>query len=290
MELTAHLWGKKVPILAFVLFAAIVASIGVLQLENQYRSEVKLYPKSSDTGELGNLAGQFGGLASLAGISIPGGGNEEVGLALEILKTKDFISGFVRQNNYLIPIFATDKWVRGSDEIILDPEIYDVNTQKWVRPLKEGQSLIPSDKEVFEVFSDSLSITTDQESNVTVIGFTHYSPSFSKQVLDSLVKELNEYMRQSAREDALRSLKFLDEQVKTTKIAGVKATLFQLIEEQTKKLMLTEVSKDYVFQVIDQAYLPEKKAKPLRALIVLSVAFVAGFLACLWFTIRMFKK
>ncbi len=290
MELVAHLWSKKFPIVAFVFVISALTVVGVLQLENEYRSEVKLYPKSSDTGELGNLAGQFGGLASLAGINIPGGGNEEVGLALEILKTKDFISGFVNKNDYLVPIFAVEKWNRGTNELILDPEIYDEASKTWVRKLREGQSLIPSDKETFEVFSEGLSVTTDPETNVTVIGFTHYSPTFAKSVLDNLVGELNEYMRQNARKDAIRSLTFLDEQVKTTKIAGVKATLFQLIEEQTKKLMLTEVSKDYVFQVIDQAYVPEKKAKPFRALIVLTAAFVAGFLACLWFTVRLFTK
>ena len=41
----------------------------------------------------------------------------------------------------------------------------------------------------------------------------------------------------------------------------------QLIEEQTKTIMLANVSKDYVFDVIDPPVAPELKSKPSRAVI-----------------------
>jgi len=56
----------------------------------------------------------------------------------------------------------------------------------------------------------------------------------------------------------------------------------QLIEEQTKTIMLANVSKDYVFTVIDPAVVPELESYPKRAVICILGALFGGMLgACL---------
>ena len=61
-----------------------------------------------------------------------------------------------------------------------------------------------------------------------------------------------------------------------------------MIEEQTKTLMLAEVSDEYVFKTISPAKVSEEKAKPKpkRALIVM----LGGMLAVIIVLIRHFKK
>ena len=55
----------------------------------------------------------------------------------------------------------------------------------------------------------------------------------------------------------------------------------QLIEEQTETIMLANVSKDYVFDIIDPPVVPELNSKPPRALIcVLGMWLGASSASC----------
>jgi len=65
---------------------------------------------------------------------------------------------------------------------------------------------------------------------------------------------------------------------------------YQLIEEQTKTIMLANVRKDYVLEVIDPAVAPEKEAKPKRAMICVLVTLLGGMLSVIFVLIRHFNK
>jgi uncharacterized protein involved in exopolysaccharide biosynthesis len=61
---------------------------------------------------------------------------------------------------------------------------------------------------------------------------------------------------------------------------------YQLIEEQTKTIMLANVRQDYVLEVIDPAIVPEEEAQPRRALICVLTTLLGGFLAVIFVLIR----
>ena len=46
--------------------------------------------------------------------------------------------------------------------------------------------------------------------------------------------------------------------------------------------MLAEATSNYVFETINPPVLPEKKSKPLRAIIVIIAAFSGAFLSIFW--------
>ena len=70
----------------------------------------------------------------------------------------------------------------------------------------------------------------------------------------------------------------------------MQASFYQLIEEQTKVLMLANSSKEYVLKTISPAMMPEKKSKPSRVLIVIAGGVIGGFLSVLWILIRFFSR
>src|ERR1700736_2861686 len=71
-------------------------------LTPKYRSEVVVSPASGTSG-LGELGGQLGGLASLAGINLGGGGGKKSDEALEYLRSRHFTAQFI-QRHALMPI------------------------------------------------------------------------------------------------------------------------------------------------------------------------------------------
>ena len=68
----------------------------------------------------------------------------------------------------------------------------------------------------------------------------------------------------------------------------METVFYQLIEEQTKNMMLTMVKKEYVFKTIDPAQVPDTKARPKRALIVVLGTMLGGVLSLFIVLIRYF--
>ena len=72
LELFHVLWGKKFYIVAITSIFALSSILYALSLPNIYKSEAIMMPVEANS-EMGGMLGQYSGMASLAGISIPSG-------------------------------------------------------------------------------------------------------------------------------------------------------------------------------------------------------------------------
>jgi len=97
-------------------------------------------------------------------------------------------------------------------------------------------------------------------------------------------------MREQDQIEAKASIDYLTEQLVNIKVATMETVFYQLIEEQTKNMMLTMVKKEYVLKTIDPAQVPDTKDKPKRALIVVLGTMLGGILSVLIVLIRYFSK
>ena len=73
----------------------------------------------------------------------------------------------------------------------------------------------------------------------------------------------------------------LNEQIEKTSITDLQQVFFNLIEEQTKVILLAKVSDEYLFKTIDPAVIPEEKTKPRRLLIVGLGLFLGGIVGAI---------
>src|SRR5450631_2397173 len=98
--------------LAIVLISVAVVTAGAVVLAffltPKYRAEIVISPADSPTG-LGQLGGQLGDLASLAGINIGGAGNRKSDEALEYLRSRIFTAGFINRHA-LLPVLFAKRW------------------------------------------------------------------------------------------------------------------------------------------------------------------------------------
>ena len=279
-ELFAAIWAGKWLITSITTVFAIGSVLVALWLPNIYKSEALLAPVTEKQGGgLSALAGQFGGLASLAGINLGGGGGgDKSQLAIQILKSREFTSNFINKHHILPDLMAVDKWNRDSNTINYDPEIYNAETKKWVRGVKLPKMPKPSMQEAYKEFSKILAIGTDKETGMITLSMEHQSPFIAQQWVKWLVQDINADMKARDVEEANKSIKFLENQIKLTNIADLRTTLFNLVEEQTKTIMFADVRDEYVFKTIDPALVPEEKAKPKRALICVLGTLLGGML------------
>lgn len=287
-ELFAAIWQGKWLIIAVTAVFAVASVIYALSLPNIYKSEALLAPVSEDAGM--KIPGQLGGLAALAGVNLGGGGGEKTTLAIEVLKSRDFIGRFIEEHDLFVPVMAATGWVRANDSLNIDDDIYDSESGRWVRKASAPFGPKPSVQEAYTEFMKLLSVSQDKTTGMVRISVQHYSPYLAKQWVDKLVLAINEDMRQRELSEAQRSISYLNEQIAQTNLADARTMLFSLVEEQTKTLMLANVRSEYVFKTIDPAAVAEKKAKPKRALIVVLVIMFGSMLSIMSVLIRYSSK
>ena len=86
-ELFMVLWSGKWLISAVTGAAAVISVVVALSLPNIYTASALLAPAESEGGGLSGLMAQYGGLASLAGVSLPGGGEgSRAQLGMQLMK------------------------------------------------------------------------------------------------------------------------------------------------------------------------------------------------------------
>lgn len=288
-ELFTAIWQGRWIIAAVTSLFTVAAVSYALSLPNIYKSEALLAPVSEEAGL--KIPGQLGGLAALAGVNLGGlGGGDKTGLAMEIIKSREFLGRFIEKHDLYVPIMAAEGWNRADNSLIIDSKKYDINSQQWVRKVKPPFEPKPSVLEVHEALLKRLAVSKDKATGMVRISLEHYSPYMAKAWVDELVKAINEEMRQRELTEAQRSIAYLNSQIEQTIIADVRTMLYSLIEEQTKTVMLANVRDEYVFNTVDRAVVAEKKTKPNKAAIVVG-SFVFGiFISFLiLFFIRMSK-
>lgn len=287
LELFKALWRGKWWIFLTTIIGAGIAVAVAIWLPNIYRAEALLTPSAEQKGGgLGALAGQFGGLASLAGINLGGGGSDKTGIAIEVAQSRQFVTAFVRKHQLEVPLIAAIKADKRSGELIIDPEKYDSAAKKWVREVPEGKSIAPTDWELVKAFNAITSVSFDKKSGLATVAIDYYSPQLAKQWVDWLVADLNQAMKQRDVADAERNISYLKTQLAKTSVADMQTVFYKLIEEQTKTLMLAEVNQEYVFKTLDPAVVAEEKAKPKRALIAVLGTVLGGMAGVMLVLIR----
>ncbi|MBA6349464.1 Wzz/FepE/Etk N-terminal domain-containing protein [Colwellia sp. BRX8-9] len=290
-ELWRAIWSGKYIIIVISFIFAVSSVAFALSKPDVYKASILLAPASSDSaGGMGALAGQFGGLASLAGISLGGGGTDKTALALEIIKSRAFLETFIIKHELLVPLMASENWDRATDSLVIDKELYDSKNKKWLREASYPKKSEPSSWEAYQEFLKLLSITQDKATSLVTIDVGFYSPEVAKQWLILLVNDVNDFMREKDEKETQSSIDYLTKQLEKTEVSAMETVFYQLIEEQTKNMMLTKVSAEYVLKTIDPAQVPEKKSGPKRALIVVLGTMLGGILSVLIVLIRHFTK
>lgn len=286
-ELCSAIWQGKWIIGVITAIFTVAAIFFALNLPDIYKSEALLAPVTEESGL--KIPGQLGGLAALAGVSLGGAGGDKIGLAMEIIKSRDFLGRFIEKHDLAVPIMAAVGWNRSDDSLVIDSRIYDKNSKLWVREVKAPFLPQPSRLEVHQEMLKLFSISQDKTTGMVKLSVEHYSPYLAKNWVDELVKAINEDMRQRELLEAQQSIEYLNKQVEQTVVADVRTMLYSLIEEQTKTVMLASVRDEYVFKTVDPAVVAERKSKPVRALICILAAMLGFMLSSLIVLVRHFS-
>ncbi|MBQ0746662.1 MAG: LPS O-antigen length regulator [Marinobacter sp.] len=288
-QLFATLWAGKWIVIAFtVLFAAGGVAFALMK-PDIYQASVLVAPANEEGGAKG-LSGQLGGLASLAGINLGGGGSNQTVIAKEVLQSRAFLTDFIRRHQLSVPLKATKGWNKEKQQWQYNSEIYNPETQNWLSNEK-GNSFAPTDWDLVKAFKGNhLGVSENKDTGMLTISIRNLSPVAAKEWAGLLVADINEHMRREDVGTSEARIAYLEGKLGETGIAGMQQVFYQLIESETRTVMLANAQPEYVFKTVDPAVVPQEKSEPKRALIVLLAVMLGGMLGIFVVFVRAFIK
>ena len=284
-ELFHVLWDKIFYIGAITSIFSLISIIFALMLPNIYQSKAVMMPMEANQGMSGML-GQYSGMASLAGISLPSESGSKAQEAIARIKSFEFFSNYFLPYIKLENLMAVKKWTQASNTFTYDARDFDSESRQWVRKPQPPRSNIPSSQEAYEEYMEIMSVNQDKKTLFVTLSFEHESPFIAQQWVEIVRDQIDQLMRDQDRQTAKKSIEFLNSLAPTVNYEEIKEALFALQQQQMKRLMMVEANDNYIFKVLDSPIVPEVKSQPKRSKIViwgtilgmvLSVLGVLGF-------------
>ena len=261
--------GKWIILSGVFLFAALAAAAAFL-MTPKYRAQVVMIPvKSDDTrAALASMAGQLGGLASLAGLSLGGGGNKDE--YLQYLNSYGFTARFIEDED-LLPVLFEERWDgQGGSWNVKDPDD------------------LPSMADGVRKFTRGVrAVQEERRTGIVTLAVVWKDRELAARWANLLVERANRDLRQRAIDEAEARQKYLDEELTRTSVVELRQSIYRLIENEIKSVMLAKVREEYAFKVIDPAVVPDADdmVRPKKlAMILIGAVFggAVGLLIVLW--------
>jgi uncharacterized protein involved in exopolysaccharide biosynthesis len=298
LDLFAVLWKRRVMIIVITLLAAVGAVVFsavslVLPAEesfypNVYTTHALMLINNKSGGNSGGIssllgASGMGGLAGLAGISVPAAATSS-GLAVYLTGTNTFLDAVI--------------------------DAFDLMAKFDLKKSKSPRS------DSREILKKVLAAEYDEESGVFSINFTDADPVLAQRVVnyavDFLARRFNElgvdqnklekenleininstYDDIMALEQERQNLGQMIQRGSTASIRSIpietarielelnaKQQIYTQLKVQYELLKVTMASESPVFQILEQAEVPDKKSGPSRGMLCVIVTAAAGFLS-----------
>lgn len=237
--LTRIAWGYRRIIACTTMVCGIVAAYLAFTATPMYEAEVIVTEvHDRNIGGLGSLVNQLGGIASLAGVNLPTGDN--MGREAEA----------VLQSRHLVEQFITRQGLIGK---MLPDSSKPPTLWQAVRRFR----------------NDVIHVREDPRKGLTTLTIDWSDPVTAANWANGLVALANELIRTRALNDASRNIGYLNEQIAKTHVVDIQRVMYNLIESETKTLMLANGRPDYAFTVVDPAVAPEVRVSPKRTIWIL---------------------
>ena len=249
-ELWDTIWSGRWLIIAITSIFTLGGVTYALLAQEWYKADVVLAPADAKKSMSGALA-QFGGLASLAGISLPGAGEQE---PVAVLKSKEFARAFITDLN-LMPVFLKD-------------------AEKSGKPLDI--------RDAVRVFDASVrTVSEDKKTGLVTLSICWKDAETAAEWANLLVQRLNDRLRQQALAESERNVTYLQKEMAATSVVSLQQSMGRVLEGEMQKLMLARGNEEFAFKVIDRATPPKLRESPKRSLIAIVSLLAGGFLGVL---------
>jgi uncharacterized protein involved in exopolysaccharide biosynthesis len=260
-ELLKISWSGRWPILAVTILFTAASAAAAWLIPKKYEASIIVSPVSNPSGSqmggLGSVASQFGGLASLAGISLSGESSKRSEY-VAVLQSEALTERYIQENK-LLPVLFEHKW--------------DATKAAWKT---NDPDEIPTLWKANRYFKSNVrDLTTNTKTGLVTLTITWKDPKLAAKWANELVSVANDYLRNKAIHEAQRNIAYLNEEAAKTNVVEAKQAIYALMQTEINREMIARGNEEYAFKIVDPASQPEKPSFPKKAAFVV-LGFAGG--------------
>lgn len=269
------LWAKKYLIVISGLSSALLFYLLSFSANIVFESKAILKIRNSSETNTRDFSA-LGNISNFVGIDFGTEDSKKSEFSLAILKSRDFFDIFYKDETFLISMFATN----GFNEDLtstFDSTVYDKNDQIWKKTFRNGKNF-PGFEESYEYFHSKIfKIELDRKTNFFYLTVETPNPKLSKDTLDTIIKQLNNYVREKDLKESKSSVDYLDNYLLNNNSMEIKESVINLMENEIKTQMYANIQEEYLLEQIENPRIILEKSNPKRSIWVI-FGFVFGLI------------
>ena len=233
-------------------------------------------PGQSGKSSLGGLSG----LASVAGVSLPGGSGQTSPFdKFKFLLTSYDLATFQVAQRPMLQIAFAGAWDQ-SRKRWLEPQGFRASFERWFDPLFGIPASPPIDARTLTGFyASKLKIQSIPDTDLFRVVFDDPQPARAAMLLDYLLRDANELLRRRAQANARMQAAYLRDRLSQVEVQTYRETLLSLLQQQEQTLMLANGQLPYAAQLVEQinvSPVPTSKHPLLYATIAFGLGLCLG--------------
>ncbi len=279
---------KKYLILTISLSFFLISILYSLYLPNKY-SSFAIIKASDDFSDEYSIDSSLSSIAGLAGIGLDNSPKNQEYI-IEVLKSHELFKEVLLKNpTYRQNLVAASSYSFSENKIFFKENIFNEKNNEWTRSPPSGRAITPSSQEVHQEFVlPNLSILKrSRTSDFIEVTFTHLSPIFAQDFVNTLLNTLNQSSRRKDLLETELSLEYLENRLTNTTQVVIRNSISNLLSSQLNKQMIANAKENYLVEVVEPPLVPEIKYYPRRTIIVINSTMV-GFLIAIMYVLAVY--
>lgn len=269
----------RVFVISFTLCTSLILLTILLFMPNKYSSEALFYT-SSDPGSTSSSMRSLAALSSfggLAGISLPASDVAEHDISEARIKSRNFLEALIKEKDIRNNIYAANG--------------FDFTKKKITYNQRLLNNRSPDIDDIHKKYIKMLNVSRNKVTGIMSISIKHYSPHFAAEMIDVILKKLDDISREESLKEIEDSISYLEEKKINTNESEIQDSINALIKSNLEKLMLANIKEEYLVVVISEPFVPKYKSSPPKTLFLIIGFISALFLSILLsFVLNFFKK
>ena len=275
-ELFGALWRGKFLIILCVVLAIALAALYLRSAERKYTVRYVFAPVATESA--GPNLGGLGGLASLAGVSLPSSSSGDFLTFKFLLKSEEVAAQILQDEKLARAIFASE-WDSNSENYRKPPDGQYTPYIRTVKKLLTGQDAKdyapPNAARLSDWLSKAFSSSEDRDTGFLTLSAETSKPDLMIQVMAQATEKTDQLLKKRYVASAEQTMGFYQQQLAKARAREHREALAKLIAQEDQKLMLASKGTYFVAEPLTEPSVSLNPTSP-KASLVLALSIVLG--------------
>ena len=253
---------RKRMVIAFAVGGAIIGLTCGLLIKPVFRSEILFALESQDDSKAPGILKQISGLASVAGVKVPGGDSGESEVAVASILTYSTLAAFAVKLN------------------LEETLIHDEHCSSWLK------CLLPEPRhsawQAVQVLREYMNVAPERGTGLIKLQIEWFEPRVAADWANTIMAMADAQLRAEAQQKAKSRLDFIRAELARTDVVSVREGLAGVMETELRRLATAGADRQFAFRVIDPAIAAEKPVRPHIGLLAITIATLSAMIAAMY--------